>query len=239
MGGVWERRIIRPLFMSSNLNPPNLVCDSDDSLAQSVDLFQESPSASVVCDRSSASCSRDVFDSSAQLIGDSILRRLFERYPTFYHPFSKDTVVSGVTVAELKKLMKRSKVHSKVILLVGVNNLLNRDEDFSVVNSLLKSLIDVLKRRCSHVFICELLPIGRSSKLHKNIDMDRVNSFIRSFKGAAGVTVIPTHDAFLKDDGTINFNLFATRIKNREDNIHPNHAGLHAIHQLIRHCLSS
>ena len=225
--------------MTSNPNSPNLVCDSDDSVVQLPQSSHGSPPPLTVCDTSSASCSCDVIDPAPQLIGDSILKRSFERYPTSYHPFSKDTVVSGVTVGDLKNLIKRSNLYSKVILLAGVNNLLSGDEDFSVVNSLLKSFINILKRRCSHVYICEMLPIGRSSKLQKNVDVDRINSFIRSFKGAAGVTVIPTHDAFLKDDGTINLNLFAPRIKNREDNIHPNHAGLHAIHQLIRHWLSS
>lgn len=79
-----------------------------------------------------------------QLVGDRIVRRLYDLDPAFFHPLSAFTCVPGTRASGLKSKLKALGVdfHTHVLLHVGVNDLVSDGATAGDVISSLEIVID-------------------------------------------------------------------------------------------------
>lgn len=171
------------------------------------------------------------------LLGDSILKRLYKRNSSLYHPLSATLCVSGQRTQELTGVVtenRQSLKGKKVIVLIGTNDIL-RGISFDSLRVLYRSLIRLLRRLSCTIVLCEVLPIprlkgGRGSEL-----LGQLNRYIRTFE-PSGVQVLHIHDAFC-DGEDVKQSLFCesmgTGNRRRVDLIHPNSSGLDVLLTLL------
>lgn len=169
------------------------------------------------------------FAKHLQLLGDSIFRRLVSSDPSVFHEASCNTCISGLTVSELKKLVKSQNIESQyVCVLIGINDI-TKCPDIKDALLAYKSLVKFLRKRCKYILLCHLLGIARGNEEHGSVK--QFNSFIDSFRSVARVYICETSKAF--SPAVCGNILFEPTIKNRVDGIHPSSLGIQKLRQCI------
>lgn len=172
------------------------------------------------------------------LIGDSILKRLFERYPSQFSEVSRVFCVSGQTSSELKFLLKENRNllrNCSVVVHIGTNDFL-KSIDPSVVRQSLKAILRLLRGLNCKVCIVEIIPIGRwGVSAESQRAVREFNCFIRSFVTTVN-RVVDGYSAFCLSSSEVNLNLFCAFIGKwrRVDRVHPNCRGLDVLFSLLR-----
>lgn len=166
-----------------------------------------------------------------QLLGDSILKRLFSAFPDDFHNSSKFSVISGATVSTITDVSRSGLVvQPEILLMVGVNNVLQGDS-YEHICVGLRALIKKLKRICKIVFVCHILGIARENGGDKNAIISRLNIFIDSFEIPGKVRVLRVFKAFLPY--VPQNSLFCQKLKLRVDLVHLNAKGLKVLREFI------
>lgn len=169
------------------------------------------------------------------LLGDSVAKRLLVRYPTCFDLVSFDFCVSGIKIQGLWALVKdkwESLRGREVIVLIGTNNFLQREE-LCLVKNYYRSLIRYLRRVASVVSLVEVLPIPRLEHLASvKQDLLSFNGYIRSF-APAGLVVHHTYNRFCEGISA-NRKYYVKKFNNgRVDLVHPNKLGLELLYSVI------
>jgi len=172
------------------------------------------------------------------LVGDSILKRLFERYPSQFSCISRVFCVSGQTSGDLKKLLKEKRGllrNCSVIVHIGTNDFLKGIE-FSVIRQCVKAILRLLRSLNCEIRIVEIIPIGCWGVSAESQRVVReFNCFLRSFVLSV-IDVIDGYSAFCLSSSEVNLNLFCAFVGKwrRVDRVHPNCKGLAVLFSILR-----
>lgn len=176
--------------------------------------------------------------SSPILLGDSIFRRMFEKYPEKFDPLSAQFCIGGQRVHELKKSVKASRnllFERRLCLLIGINDLL-KGTPYVDIKLQIKSLIKLLAKFGCELTIVEVLPCPKY-KLEsefQNLIFD-LNRYLRSFVRKE-VMVISTVNSFMYN-GQIDRGMYCKSMgkgnRQRVDLIHPNKEGLYRLYFVL------
>lgn len=173
----------------------------------------------------------------ALLIGDSIFKRLFLRFPDNYHPDSIKSCIGGIKIADLKLLVKGllpSLKSNTVMLLVGINDLV-RPHEFSIVWQNYVSLVNLLVRSKVKLFLVQILPVANYKLNAKcKTSIDRFNFQLLSLQQKPGVTVVSFSSVFLDANNTPISKLYCAKRGSFVDYLHPNVSGLRAINNVLQ-----
>lgn len=166
------------------------------------------------------------------LLGDSILKRLYARYPSCYDPLSTKLCESGCGTQTLKALVKSVALGGTVVLLIGINDLLRRHA-VNDVWKLYSSLVKTLARKGCIVFCGLLLPLAHPRYASLMPNVRKLNFLIRSMARPPCVYVMDFYSLFILPDGTPNKDLYCATTSRGVDYVHPNAHGLKVMHTLI------
>lgn len=173
---------------------------------------------------------------SKVLLGDSILKRLYLKFPSEFDSLSAVTAVSGQKIAELKLIIKENRELLKgksVIIHIGTNDFLKGTSETDLL-LLLKSILKILRNLKCDIVVCEIIPIavwGVSADSQSAIV--KFNKYLHTFV-PSGVRVINTFAAFCSE-GVVITSYYCKYIgcKRRVDLIHPNSLGLKLLMSLL------
>lgn len=173
------------------------------------------------------------------LLGDSIFKRLLAEFSSDFSVLSARTSVSGIRVAELKRVIKDVRLKlsgSTAVLLVGANDVV-KGTPLKDLKLQLKSLIRYLVRIKVKLTVLEILPIPRYENKPDIVSyVLEVNKFIRSFKSDK-VRVLNTQCYFTAND-RISVELYCKYLRrDKVDLLHPNKLGLRKLRDIIKEAL--
>lgn len=168
----------------------------------------------------------------ATLVGDSILKRVYSKYPTRFNAESKQLCVGGAGAQAIKVLVKAMPPSGKVVLLVGINDIL-RKRDLKQAWQVYSSLVRTLIRRGCTVVCCLLLPLAHVMYSHLAPSVTQFNFWIKSLAQSPSVRLLDLYSAFLNPDKSVNLALYCAQSSRGIDYIHPNPAGL----VILRDCI--
>jgi lysophospholipase L1-like esterase len=168
-----------------------------------------------------------------QLAGDSILKRLFNKFPQFYDGKSAETCISGCTVSELRHLLKsKCNIEQYLIVMIGCNDLM-KGKCVANIERDLKALIKFLSKKCTRIILCEILPFSNSKLQVLNQNVKALNQFLHSFAGVSGVQVLNLYGEFSTHTSPDPSCYCAFYNDGRLDGVHPSDFGLSIIHNTL------
>lgn len=173
--------------------------------------------------------------SVAQLVGDSILKRVYHCFKLSFDVKSAHTCVSGLTISELRRLLKScGGLEPVVVVMIGCNDVMMPGSRLEIIQRDFKTLVRYIRKKCRLVILCEILPFANPKLQYLNQTVNTLNQFLNSFADYHDLIILRLHRDFMLTNTEVDCSAYCSHYQNgRRDGIHPNHVGVSRIHHAL------